>query len=79
MSREHAPERQSGSEFHSDQGLDLIWGATAIASEINRPVRTTFYLLETEQLPARRVGGRWCASRRGLRQHFANLLGGEAA
>ena len=73
MSLEHAPDRQSGERVAEAPrpALDLIWGAEAIAEQINRPVRTTFYLLETRQLPAKKCGGRWCASREALRQHFA--------
>lgn len=45
---------------------DLVWGATEIARVIGRSTRSTFHLLERELLPAKRVGGRWCASRRKL-------------
>lgn len=53
------------------KGLGLIWGAEAIAVEIGRTRRQTFHLLETGAIPARRVGGRWCASRAALEAHFA--------
>ena len=45
---------------------DLVWGAGAIAKVIGRSERSTFHLLEKQLLPARRVGGRWVASRRKL-------------
>jgi len=45
---------------------DLVWGCSAIAEVIGRTERATFHLLKTNVLPAKRVGGRWCASRRKL-------------
>jgi hypothetical protein len=53
---------------------DLVWGASAIAKVIGRSERSTFHLLSNELLPAKRVGGRWCASRRKL---LAALVGEE--
>jgi|RhiMetdeSRZDD1v2_1073273.scaffolds.fasta_scaffold1438394_1 hypothetical protein len=50
----------------SDEVLDLVWGATAIAKVIGRSERSTFHMLERKLLPAKRVGGRWVASRRKL-------------
>jgi hypothetical protein len=35
---------------------DLIWGARAIARYINRPVRTTYYLIEKGLIPAKKLG-----------------------
>ena len=45
---------------------DLIWGCSAIAEVIGRSERATFHLLKSQLLPAKRIGGRWCASRRKL-------------
>ncbi|RVT80196.1 DNA-binding protein [Agrobacterium sp. CNPSo 2736] len=45
---------------------DLVWGGAAIAKIIERTERVTFDLLEKNQLPAKKVGGRWVASRRKL-------------
>lgn len=56
--------------------LGLLWGAAAIAAALGRTRRQTFHLLETGAIPARRVGGRWCASRTALEAHFAG--GGDA-
>lgn len=58
---------------------DLLWGVANIAKEINRTKRQTFHLLAKGCLPARKFGGRYCASRAGLRHYFANLIAGEAA
>jgi hypothetical protein len=58
---------------------DLIWGVKAIAIETDRTERQAYHLLATRQLPAQLVGGRWVASRSGLRRHFAQILGGPAA
>jgi hypothetical protein len=52
----------------NDDAHDLVWGATAIAKVIGRSERSTFHLLEKQLLPAKRVGGRWVASRRKLLQ-----------
>ena len=49
---------------------DLCWGAEEIAREIGRPRSATFHMLSTGQLPAKKVGGRWCASRSKLRSLF---------
>lgn len=53
-------------------GSDLIWGVAAIADEINRSRRQTFYLLDNARLPAQKIGGRWCSSRSALRAFFAS-------
>ena len=45
---------------------ELLWGTRAIARAIGRTERQTFHLLEKRLLPAKRVGGRWVASRRRL-------------
>jgi hypothetical protein len=57
---------------NDDQASDVIWGADAIAKVIGRSARATFYMLGNGTLPAKRVGGRWCASRRKL---LARLVG----
>jgi len=49
-----------------DETPDLIWGCAAIAKAIGRHERATFHMLTHGYLPAKRVGGRWCASRRKL-------------
>jgi hypothetical protein len=51
---------------------DFVWGAKAIADEINRTVRQTYYLIEKKGLPVHRLesGGTKAmlvASRRRLR------------
>jgi hypothetical protein len=54
--------------IHEDETPgDLLWGAAAIAAVIRRSPGATFYMLESGGvLPARKVGGRWVASRRKL-------------
>jgi hypothetical protein len=47
---------------------DLVWGGQGIAEEINRTTRQAFHMLENGLLPARKVGGVWCASRTALRR-----------
>ena len=50
--------------------LDLIWGAAAIAALLGRTTKATLHMLERGQIPARKVGARWCANRKALREFF---------
>ncbi|TJU73886.1 MAG: DNA-binding protein [Mesorhizobium sp.] len=47
-----------------------VWGCTAISKVIKRKPRQTFNLLENGELPAKKVGGRWVASRAKLEKLF---------
>jgi hypothetical protein len=55
--------------------MALIWGAEAIARELGTNRRRAFHLLETGEIPAKKVGGRWVAERNVLAAFFQ----GEAA
>lgn len=58
-------------ELHSEDtnaGSEFVWGATAIGAVIGAEASKTFFLLKTKQIPARKVGGRWVASRDRLRE-----------
>jgi len=48
--------------------LRPIWGAEAIGKLIKRSERQTFYLLEQGAIPARKIGGLWCAEENELRR-----------
>ncbi len=37
---------------------DLLWGAAAIAGHIKRSLRQTYYLIEQEKLPVKKLGPR---------------------
>jgi hypothetical protein len=50
---------------------DILWGATAIALQIGRTDRQTYYMLEKGELPARKVCGTWVASKTKLRTHLS--------
>ncbi|RUM18713.1 DNA-binding protein [Rhizobium phaseoli] len=50
--------------------FDLIWGGAEIAKLIGRTKRQTFHMLETGQLPAKKVGDRWVAERGTLLRFF---------
>jgi hypothetical protein len=50
----------------SHEAPDVLWGAADIGRAIGRAAKATFHLLEAGHLPARKIGGRWCASRRKL-------------
>jgi hypothetical protein len=52
-----------------------LWGAASIGEVIGKPERATFHMLEKRLLPAKKVGGRWVASRRKLLE----AVTGEAA
>jgi DNA methylase len=52
--------------INDEEAPDLVWGASAIAKAIGRPPRAVFHMLGVGHLPARRIGGRWVASRRKL-------------
>ena len=54
-------------------GEDLIRGASAISEELGEPLRRTYYLLESGQLPAWKMGSRWYARRSALVAHFRRL------
>ncbi|QGA57244.1 DNA-binding protein [Brucella sp. 2280] len=43
--------------------IELIWGINAIAKLIGRTDRQAFHMASTGQIPARKIGGRWCAER----------------
>jgi hypothetical protein len=53
--------------------LDLIWGCEGIAKAIGKSARATFHILEQNQIPAKKVGRQWVASRRKLREHFEGV------
>lgn len=57
-------------KHESKESLDIIWGAKAIAKALNLTDRQAFYLLESGELPVRKVGGKWCASRSKLQEFF---------
>jgi hypothetical protein len=38
---------------------DLLWGVEAIAAYIGRNVRQTYYLVQTQKIPAQKMGALW--------------------
>jgi len=57
------------------QEMDLVWEVAEIAKLIGRSQRSTFHMLSKGDLPARKVGGRWVASKSEIERFFR----GEAA
>jgi hypothetical protein len=50
---------------------DLVWGGPAIAKILNVSPRKAFGLLEAGHISdAKKIGGRWCVSRRRLLEQF---------
>ena len=49
-----------------DAEHDLIWTGSEIAKALNLTERQCWHLLERGALPARKIGGKWVASRRAL-------------
>lgn len=60
----------TGNDKGSAHGLDLVWGAAEIAKFIGRTPRATFHMLDSGELPAKKVGGRWVAERNKLISFF---------
>ena len=58
-------------EHYRGTESDIVWGATEIGTVINRGARQTFHLLTNGEIKsARKIGGRWCASRAALLREF---------
>ncbi|MGO8241266.1 hypothetical protein ELH77_19075 [Rhizobium ruizarguesonis] len=49
---------------------DLLWGVTAIAQELGLTERQTYHMLMKAELPAKKVSGRWMASKSKLRAYL---------
>ena len=56
---------------------DLMEGVPAIADFYGAKERRVYYLLERGQIPAFKVGNRWCARKSTLLKHIAALESGE--
>lgn len=54
----------------AESKIDLIWGINAIARMIGRTDRQAFHMVNTGQIPAKKVGGRWVAERSKLIAFF---------
>jgi hypothetical protein len=50
----------------NDASHDLVWTGSEIAKVLSLTERQCWYLLERGILPARKIGGKWVASRRAL-------------
>jgi hypothetical protein len=62
-----------------DKDDKFLWGAKAIAEEIDAELRPTFHMLEQVYLPATKVGRVWMTSRSRLRQFFDDKIAAAAA
>jgi hypothetical protein len=50
---------------------EVIWGAKAIGQALNLTERQAFHRLEAGQIPAKKIGRSWAASRSVLKRMFA--------
>lgn len=58
--------------MNNENGNDLVWEAAGIANVISRTERQVLHMLNTGQIPAKKVGGRWVASRAKLIAYLTN-------
>jgi hypothetical protein len=63
LERKQALSASRASEADGNPSDEIVWGAAAIGRVINRSPRQAVYLLEKGELPAKKIGGRWCGSR----------------
>jgi hypothetical protein len=56
-------------------GDDILRGVRAISDFTGEPERRVHYLLDKGYLPAGQIGRIWIASKRTLREHYAQLTG----
>ncbi|HYE70096.1 MAG TPA: hypothetical protein VD932_01060 [Aquabacterium sp.] len=52
---------------------DMLRGANAISTHTGETLRRTQYLLETRQLPAFKIGDRWCMRKSTYRKYVEDL------
>jgi hypothetical protein len=62
-----------------DVSGDLLRGVKQIAKFINDDERSTFHKLSKGHLPGGKEGKQWIASKRRLREHYAQLTAGKWA
>jgi hypothetical protein len=53
--------KQRAESLAQNACTDVLWGVPAIATAINRSVRSTYHALECGHIPcAKKLGGMWC-------------------
>jgi len=58
---------------------DLLTGADAIGIYLGWPARRVFYACEKRQIPAFKIGNKWCARKSTLKTHLEKLESNYAA
>jgi hypothetical protein len=66
--------RQTGQKAPPPLSADLLHGADAIGQELGISRRCAFNKLQAGQIPAKKWGKSWVASRTGLRRYLASML-----
>ncbi len=65
--------------MEQEAAIDVVWGVAGIARVIRRSPRQVANMLAQGDLPAKKVTGRWCSSRRALVDFFTLNEAKEAA
>jgi hypothetical protein len=58
------------------EDCDILWGVEAIAAHIGRNVRQTYYLLQTQKVPAQKVGALWVGRKSTIDRALSGEIGG---
>jgi len=56
--------------MNDETDLGNLWGADAIGRTIGKTAKSTYHMLESGRLPARKIGGLWVVRRVDLEKHF---------
>lgn len=60
----------------TNSGDDFLNGAVEIAEYIGKPLRATYHLLESRQLPAGKIGRSWVSRKSRITQHYDSVIEG---
>jgi hypothetical protein len=66
LAKTSPPSFEETMDTNESKAIDFVWEVKRIAEVIQQTERQTFNLLEKGLLPAKKIGGRWVASRQKL-------------
>jgi hypothetical protein len=58
------------------EDCDILWGVEAIAAHIGRNVRQTYYLVQSQKIPAQKVGALWVGRKSTIDRALSGEIGG---